>query len=315
MNFNHTSVLLQECVDALNIKPNGIYVDCTAGGGGHSAEILKKLDGGLLVDIDKDEEALAVCQERLHGNVKFVHSDFKNVAQVLENLGINKVDGFLADLGVSSYQIDNPERGFSYMASDAPLDMRMDATQALTAKTVVNTYDEQQLFAILRDYGEENFARQIARNIVLTRSNKQLETCGDLVAVIDKSVPASVRRKGGHPAKKTFQALRIEVNKELDGLDGVLRQMCEKLNDGGRIAVITFHSLEDRIVKHCFADLATDCICPPSLPVCVCKHRAKGILVNKKPILPSQAEQNENTRSQSAKLRVFERVIKQEDGA
>lgn len=300
--------MLFECIDALDVKPDGIYVDCTAGGGGHSSEILKKLTTGMLIDVDKDEEALAVCKQRLAGNVKFVHSDFKNVGAVLDSLGIDKVDGFLADLGVSSYQIDNAERGFSYMAENAPLDMRMDATQSLTAMQVVNTYDENALFTVLRDYGEESFARQIAKNIVNERKIKPIETCGELVAVIDKSIPASVRRKGGHPAKRTFQALRIEVNKELDGLDGVLYTMCERLKNGGRIAVITFHSLEDRIVKHCFADLATDCICPPSLPVCVCNHRAKGVLVNKKPILPSQQELSENTRSQSAKLRVFERV-------
>ena len=308
MIFNHKSVLLDECIEALNVKPNGIYVDCTAGGGGHSAEILKRLTNGLLVDIDKDTEALAVCKQRLgENNVKFVHSDFKNVVNILDELQIDKVDGILADLGVSSYQIDNPERGFSYMATDAPLDMTMDSTQTLNAKEVVNTYDEYKLFTIIRDYGEEKFAKQIARNIVLERKMYEIATCGQLVDIIDKSIPFAVRKKGGHPAKRTFQALRIEVNGELDGLDEFLRKAVSRLNEGGRIAVITFHSLEDRIVKHCFNDLATDCICPPNLPVCVCNHRAQGSLYNKKPILPSDAEMAENSRSQSAKLRVFQK--------
>lgn len=306
MIFAHKSVLLNECIDALDVKANGIYVDCTAGGGGHSSEILKKLTDGLLVDIDKDVEALQACKQRLgESNVKYVHSDFKNLATILDELQIDKVDGILADLGVSSYQIDNPERGFSYMAKDAPLDMKMDASQRLSAKEVVNTYDEYKLYAIIRDYGEEKFAKQIAHNIVLERQVKQIETCGQLVDIIDKSIPFSVKKKGGHPAKRTFQALRIEVNGELDGLDEFLRQAVERLNSGGRIAIITFHSLEDRIVKHCFADLATDCVCPPNLPVCVCNHRAQGSLYNKKPILPGIAELEENSRSQSAKLRVF----------
>ncbi len=309
MEFQHKSVLLAECIENLQIKPNGVYVDCTAGGGGHSSEILKRLVGGTLICVDKDEEALAVCKSKFETfrNVKFVHSDFKNVDAILNEVGIEKVDGFLADLGVSSYQIDNPARGFSYMASDAPLDMRMDATQSLTAKTVVNEYDERELFTIIRDYGEENFAKNIAKNIVLARKNFELETCGQLVEIIDKSIPAACK-KNGHPAKRTFQALRIEVNKELDGLDAALRNMCKRLNSSGRLAVITFHSLEDRTVKHCFSDLATDCICPPNLPMCVCGHRAQGKLVNKKPILPTNVEMTENARSKSAKLRVFEKL-------
>ena len=309
MIFSHKSVLLAECIENLNINPHGVYVDCTCGGGGHSAEILKRLEDGLLICVDKDLEALDVCKQRLSqlGNVKFVHSDFKNVDFVLDGLGISKVDGFLADLGVSSYQIDNYERGFAYMAQDAPLDMRMDASQSLSAKTVVNTYDERTLFTLLRDYGEEKFAKAIAANIVAERAIAPIETCGRLVQIIDKSIPAAVRRKGGHPAKRTFQALRIEVNKELDGLDEALQTMCDRLNPNGRIAVITFHSLEDRIVKHCFADLATGCVCPPNLPVCVCGHKAKGKLVSKKAILPSEEEMQNNSRSQSAKLRVFEK--------
>lgn len=309
MIFSHKSVLLDESVQNLNVKPCGIYVDCTCGGGGHSAEILKKLTSGKLICVDKDNEALAVCKELLSslGNVAFVHSDFKNVFRALDDLGIDKVDGFLADLGVSSYQIDNPERGFSYMAKDAPLDMKMDATQALSAKEVVNTYDEHALYTIIRDYGEDSFAKNIAKNIVIERSKRTIETCGQLVEIVEKSIPAAVKKKGGHPAKRTFQALRIEVNKELDGLDEALRRMCDRLNPNGRIAVITFHSLEDRIVKHCFADLATDCICPPNLPICVCNHRAMGCLVNKKPIVPSEEEIRSNSRSQSAKLRIFQR--------
>lgn len=306
MIFEHKSVLLQESIEALNIKPDGIYVDCTAGGGGHSQEILKLLENGLLIDIDKDEEALSVCRKRLgEDRVKYVHSDFKNLSAILDELKIDKVDGILVDLGVSSYQIDNPERGFSYMAVDAPLNMKMDASQKLSAYEVVNTNDESSLRAIIRDYGEEKFAKQIARNIVLERKLKPIETCGQLVEIIDKSIPYSVKKKGGHPAKRTFQALRIEVNSELEGLDEFLTDAVDKLNSGGRIVVITFHSLEDRIVKRCFNDFSTDCVCPPNLPVCVCKHRARGSLYNKKPILPSENEMELNSRSQSAKLRVF----------
>lgn len=306
MIFAHKSVLLNECIDALNIKSNGIYVDCTAGGGGHSSEILKRISDGLLIDIDKDVEALQACKSRLGDfNVRYVHSDFKNIAEILNELQIDKVDGILADLGVSSYQIDNPERGFSYMAKDAPLDMKMDSLQKLSARDVVNDYDEYNLYTIIRDYGEEKFAKQIARNIASERINGEITTCGQLVDIIDKSIPYSAKRNGGHPAKRTFQALRIEVNSELDGLDDFLRQAVARLNSGGRIAIITFHSLEDRIVKHCFNDLATDCICPPSLPICVCNHRASGSLYNKKPILPTEQELADNSRSQSAKLRVF----------
>ena len=307
MIFSHKPVLLDECIDALNVKSDGIYVDCTAGGGGHSAKILERLKNGLLIDIDKDSEALEACRKRLGENkVKYVHSDFKNISNVLDCLGVDKADGILADLGVSSYQIDNPERGFSYMAPNAPLDMKMDASQTLSAKEVVNTYDEYRLYTILRDYGEEKFAKVIAKNIVAERAVKPLETCGQLVDIIDKSIPYSAK-KGGHPAKRTFQALRIEVNGELEGLNEFLIDAVDRLKSGGRIAVITFHSLEDRIVKRCFNDLATDCICPPNLPVCVCNHRSKGSLVNKKPILPSNRETADNPRSQSAKLRVFQK--------
>lgn len=309
MIFSHTSVLLNECIENLNINPHGIYVDCTCGGGGHSREILKRLTDGMLICIDKDMEALNVCRERLSdlGNVRFVHSDFKNIASVLDQLNISKVDGFLADLGVSSYQIDNPERGFSYMAKDAPLDMKMDASQSLSAKDVVNTYSEEALAKIIKMYGEDKFAKNIAKNIVSYRSKQPIETCGQLVEIVDKSIPQAVKKKGGHPAKRTFQALRIEVNGELNGLEEALNTMCDKLNSNGRIVVITFHSLEDRIVKHCFADFATDCICPPNLPVCVCGHRSRGSVITKKPILPSNQEMQTNSRSQSAKLRVFQK--------
>ena len=308
MIFAHKSVLLDESISALNIKPDGVYVDCTAGGGGHSYEILSRLTNGRLIDIDKDVEALAACKKRLGENkVTYVHSDFKRLPEILNELNIDKVDGILADLGVSSYQIDNPDRGFFYMAKDAPLDMKMNAEQTLSAKEVVNTYDEYKLYTVIRDYGEESFAKAIARNIVVARASNEIQTCGQLVDIIEKSIPYGARKKSSHPAKRTFQALRIEVNNELDGLNEFINSAVERLNAGGRIAIITFHSLEDRIVKHCFADLATDCICPPNLPVCVCNHRAKGVLVNKKPIIPSEQEQKDNTRSLSAKLRVFEK--------
>lgn len=310
MIFSHKSVLLDECIQALNIKPDGIYVDCTAGGGGHSLQILNRLsEKGRLICIDKDEEALAVCRERLDKkNVTLVHSDFKRLSDILSELNVDGIDGILADLGVSSYQIDNPDRGFSYMASDAPLSMRMDTSQRFSAYDVVNTYDERRLYEIIRDYGEDKFAAVIARNIVLERQAHPIETCGQLVEVIERSVPFAARRTGGHPAKKTFQALRIEVNGELNGLSDFLSEAVDRLNSGGRIAVITFHSLEDRIVKHGFVDFSTDCICPPKLPVCVCNHHAKGRLITKKPILPSAEELQENSRSQSAKLRVLEKL-------
>ena len=305
MKYEHKSVLLDEAVDALNVQSNGIYVDCTVGGGGHSAKILDKLQGGKLIAIDKDEDALTVCKKRLKGNVSFIHCDFKWLGEVLRELRIDKVDGILVDLGVSSYQIDNPERGFSYMVSDAPLDMRMDASQSLSAKDIVNSYSEAELCKLIRDFGEEKFAKSIARNIVAERQKNEIETCGQLVEIIERSVPHCSRKKGSHPAKRTFQALRIEVNKELDGIDAFLKEAVDLLNPNGRLAVITFHSLEDRIVKQCFADFATDCICPPSFPKCVCGHRAKGVTLFKKPIEPSAREQQDNPRSKSAKLRVF----------
>ncbi len=305
MIYEHKSVLLDESIEALNIKPDGIYVDCTAGGGGHSEKILKSITSGTLVCIDKDTDALSVCREKLKGNVKFIHSDFKQLNSLLDELNIDTVDGIIADLGVSSYQIDTPERGFSYMTSDAPLDMRMDTTQTLTAKDIVNTYSEAELCRLIHDYGEEKFAKSIARNIVSERQKAPLLTCGQLVEIIEESVPHCTRKKGSHPAKRTFQALRIEVNKELDGIDDFLRDAVGRLNHNGRLAVITFHSLEDRIVKQTFLDFSTDCICPPYFPKCVCNHRALGATLTKKPIEPSTFEIQENPRSQSAKLRVF----------
>lgn len=307
MKYEHKPVLLEESLNSLEVHANGIYVDATAGGGGHSSKILDMLNGtGLLIAIDKDSEALQVCAERLQGdNVRLIHSDFKHIANVLNELGIEKVDGVLADLGVSSYQIDNPDRGFSYMCLQAPLDMRMDTTQTLTAAQVVNTYSEGELCKIIRDFGEEKFAKSIVRNIVAERQKNPIETCKQLVDIIEKSVPHCSRKKGSHPAKRTFQALRIEVNKELDGIDDFIRAAVERLNSNGRLAIITFHSLEDRIVKQTFADLSTNCICPPNFPKCVCNHRALGATLYKKPLEPSAQEQNDNPRSQSAKLRVF----------
>ena len=311
MKFNHVSIMKEQCMELLNIRKDGIYVDCTAGGGGHSQAILDRLSqDGRLICIDKDTDALTACRERFGSDarVSLVHSDYKDFSSVMNDLGIDKVDGILIDLGISSYQIDNYERGFSYMSVDAPLDMRMDRTQPLDAAFVLNNYTENQIADILRYYGEESFASAIAREIVKQRLVEPFKTCGQLVAVTDRIIPAAVKRKTGHSAKKTFQALRIEVNKELEGLDKALHDMIDRLKSGGRIVIITFHSLEDRIVKHCFADCQTDCICPPEFPVCVCDHRAIGKLVNKKPIVPDSEEIKVNSRSASAKLRALEKL-------
>ncbi len=311
MIFQHTPIMLNKCIELLDVKPDGIYVDCTAGGGGHSQAILSKLSqNGRLIDIDKDTEALEACKTRFaqYSNVTYVHSDYKRFDNILDELGIDKVDGIMVDLGISSYQIDNRERGFSYMSKDAPLDMRMDQTQSFSAYDVVNTYDEQHLIKILRDYGEEKFALQIAKNIVKVRQSAPIATCGELDNIIAQSVPQAVQRKGGHPAKRTFQALRIEVNGELDGLEQALHSMVQRLKSGGNIVVLTFHSLEDRIVKRCFNDCITDCICPPSYPVCVCNHRAVGKLLNKKPITPDSQELADNPRSASCKLRALSKL-------
>ena len=312
MEFKHTPIMLFECLEALNIKKDGIYVDGTLGGAGHSQEILKRLNSnGLLIGIDKDDDALKVSNERLlkiGSNFKTVKSDFKNMIAVLDNLNLEKIDGVLLDLGVSSYQLDNGERGFSYRF-DAPLDMRMDTTKNFSAYNVVNEYSEQELTRIFYEYGEENWSKKIAQNICLARKEKPIETTFELVDIIKKTIPLKLQyNEKGHPAKRIFQAIRIEVNGELNNLDTVLKDVAKRLNKGGRIAVITFHSLEDRIVKNAFKDLSEGCICPKYFPVCTCNHKQVGKVVNKKAIIPSCEEQQENTRSQSAKLRVFEKI-------
>ena len=306
--FQHTPVLLNECLDGLNIKPDGIYVDGTLGGGGHSEEILKRLTTGKLYAFDKDEDALSFTSQKLanYGDkIEFIKSDFKEMANVLRERGINNVDGILLDLGVSSYQIDTPERGFSYRF-DAKLDMRMDKSASLTAFDVVNTYSKEELIRILFNYGEESFAKPIVNKIVETRKLKNIETTGELVKLIESAVPKKFWGKGS-VAKKTFQAIRIEVNGELDGLDKAIDEMIGILAPCGRLAIITFHSLEDRIVKNMMKLHATDCICDKTIPFCVCNHHADGTLVNKKPIEASKSEQENNKRSTSAKLRIFEK--------
>jgi 16S rRNA (cytosine1402-N4)-methyltransferase len=311
MEFKHTPILLKECIDALNIKPDGIYVDGTLGGAGHSSQIVSRLITGKLIGIDKDIEAIEASKKRLTkhlDNIIFVNDDFKNLKTILQNLQIEKVDGILLDLGISSYQIDNAERGFSYM-QDARLDMRMNKTQNLSAYTVVNEYEESALANILYQYAEERYSRTIAKKIVENRAQKPIETTLELVEIIKSALPAKEKFKGSHPAKKTFQAIRIEVNGELNKLDEALRHMIEHLNLGGRLAVITFHSLEDRLVKQLFKEYETNCICPPEFPICVCNHKASVKKVFKKPMEPSKEEQLENSRSRSAKLRVVEKII------
>lgn len=308
MNFAHKPIMLDECIQGLDIKPDGIYLDCTVGGGGHSYEIASRLtEGGRLIAIDKDDDALAAAKERLAefgDKVTFVKSDFKKAAEVLDSLGIDLIDGVLMDLGVSSWQIDNFDRGFSYRSRDSRLDMRMDKEQTLSAYEVVNNYDEASLRRIIKDYGEENFASRIAFNICKYREVKPIETTGELIDVIEYSMPPKARYAGGHPAKRTFQAIRIEVNGELDGLDDFIEKIVDRLKTGGRIAVITFHSLEDRIVKQKFKWLEKDCICPPKTPVCVCGKVAKLKILTNKPITADVEERKENPRSESAKLRI-----------
>ena len=309
--FSHYSVLLAECIDALDIKPNGIYVDGTAGGGGHSYEIAKRLgEGGRLIAIDQDEDAIAAATARLSefsDRVTVVRNNFSNLADVCAELGIDKIDGFLIDAGVSSFQLDCAERGFAYSA-DAPLDMRMDKRNSLTARTVVNEYSEAELKKILFEYGEERFSPNIAAAIVRARQTAPIETTSQLSDIIRGAIPAFAREGGHHPAKRSFQAIRIEVNRELDVIEPAIRAAERLMNRGGRIAVITFHSLEDRIVKQTFADLASGCTCPRSFPICVCGKRPSVKTVNKKPILPSAKELDENPRSRSAKLRVAEKL-------
>ena len=308
--FQHYSVMLNEVIDNLNINPDGIYVDCTAGGGGHSMQILKKLNNGKLISIDKDLDAINECKQKFIDNANksiLVHNDFHNYKDILKELGIEKVDGVIIDLGVSSFQIDTPERGFSYRF-DAPLDMRMNQEQSLTAFDVVNNYTEEELTDIFFKYGEEKFSRKIAKKIVEYRKTKSIETTLELVKVIESVLPAKVLYEKGHSCKRIFQAIRIEVNNELDELKNCLLDMVDSLLPNGRICVLTFHSLEDRIVKETFKELATDCICPKEVPICVCNHKRTINLVSRKPILASEKELSENSRSASAKLRIAEKV-------
>ena len=310
--FSHYSVLLAESVEGLNIKPDGIYVDCTLGGGGHSAKIASQLTaaGGRLISIDQDSAAIAASMERLkeyEDRIEFVRDNFKNVGAILEHLGIEKIDGAIIDLGVSSYQLDTPERGFSYM-HDAPLDMRMDTDASLNAYEVINTYPEDRLKKIIYDYSEERFAGRIAARICTEREVKPIETTFELVNIIKSAIPAKARVEGGHPAKRTFQAIRIEVNSELSIIEPTLNALINALAPGGRLSVITFHSLEDRIVKQTFAAAAAGCTCPKDLPICVCGNKPKIKHITHKPILPSEKELDENSRSKSAKLRIAEKI-------
>lgn len=311
MEFEHISVLPQEVIAGLNIKPDGIYVDCTLGGAGHASRIAEKLnENGHLIGIDQDDDAIAAATSRLKPykcKIDIVHSNFKNLEQVLKDLQIEFVDGFLFDLGVSSYQLDEAERGFSYM-HDAPLDMRMDKTKEFSAYNVVNEYDEDRLNYIFKTYGEERWSKRIAQFIVQYRREKPIETTGRLVDIIRRAIPAAVRKKAtGHPAKRIFQAVRIEVNNELGILEDTFRAAVNHLNSGGRIAVITFHSLEDRITKNVFKEMARGCICPPQLPVCVCHHKAQVKLCGRA-VKPSDEEMEKNSRSKSAKLRIAEKL-------
>ena len=310
-NFGHYSVLLNETVDGLNIKENGIYVDCTLGGAGHSNAILKRLgDGGKLIGIDQDSYALEKAAERLSvyaDKAMLLKGNFADAAELLKNAGVEHIDGVVADLGVSSFQLDNADRGFSYM-QDAPLDMRMDSSAPVSAYNIVNEYDEKELARIIDMYGEERFARKIASNICKARADKPIETTFELSEIIKNSIPAKNRKDGPHPAKRTFQAIRIEVNAELDVIDKMIGGLFPMLNEGGRMAIITFHSLEDRIVKHSFLEYTKGCECPPDFPVCVCGKKASGAVITKKPILPSDEELEENPRSRSAKLRIIEKI-------
>ena len=312
MEFKHKSVLLEETIENLNIKPDGIYVDGTLGGGGHSYEIAKRLTaGGRLIGIDQDADAIKAATDRLKefaDRVTIVRNNYCNIADVLDELGIVKVDGIILDLGVSSYQLDTAERGFTYNV-DAPLDMRMDQRQQITAKDIVNTYSEFDLYRIIRDYGEDKFAKNIAKHIVARRTEKPIETTFELNDVIKAAIPMKCRINGGHPAKRTFQAIRIEVNRELYVLEESIDTMIDLLNDKGRLCIITFHSLEDRIVKNKFRDNVNTCTCPPDFPVCVCGNRPKGVIITRKPIVPTDEEIEINKRAKSSKLRVFERVI------
>ena len=309
--FSHITVLLHECIDALNIKPDGVYVDCTAGGGGHSLEIAKKLSPkGLLICIDRDTAALEACKERLSDymdRVKLVHARFSEIKSVLDGLGIEGIDGALMDLGVSSYQIDTAERGFSFRF-DAPLDMRMDRDSSLSAYEIVNFYSQQEIADILWRFGEEKFSRKIAEKIVKAREESPIETTGQLVDIIKSAMPGFAKREDQHPAKRSFQALRIAVNEELAEVTGAVNEIPALLNKGGRIAIISFHSLEDRIVKTAYNELSLKCSCPPDFPVCVCNRKPILEVITRKPILPTPLQITENRRAASAKLRVAERI-------
>ena len=309
MEFKHKSVLLNETIDGLNIKPDGIYVDGTLGGGGHAYEVCRRLgEKGSIVGIDQDAAAIEAASARLKDfgeKVTIVRSNYCDMKSKLHELGIDKVDGIVLDLGVSSYQLDTAERGFSYR-EDAPLDMRMDTRQKMTARDIVNDYTEADLYRVIRDYGEDKFAKNIAKHIVQARAVKPVETTAELSEIIRASIPMKFQKKSGHPAKRTFQAIRIELNRELDVLRDSLDDMIDLLNPGGRLCIITFHSLEDRIVKSAFRKNENPCTCPPDFPVCVCGKKSKGSIIPKKPILPSEEELEYNSRSKSAKLRIFE---------
>ena len=311
MEFKHKSVLLYETVDELNIKPDGIYVDGTLGGGGHSYEIAGRLsEGGRLIGIDQDEDAIKAASKRLEpymDRVTIVRNNYCNMDKVLDELGIDKVDGIMLDLGVSSYQLDAADRGFTYNV-DTALDMRMDQRQEITAKDIVNEYSEFDLYRIIRDYGEDRFAKNIAKHIVAARQEKPIETTFELNDIIKAAIPMKVRATGGHPSKRTYQAIRIELNKELEVLENSIDMMIDRLKPEGRLCIITFHSLEDRIVKTRFRNNEYPCTCPPSFPACVCGKVPKGRVITRKPVVPTDEEINENSRSKSSKLRVFERV-------
>lgn len=311
MEFKHKSVLLYETVDQLNIKPDGIYVDGTLGGGGHSYEIASRLsDKGRLIGIDQDEDAIKAASERLKpfmDRVTIVRNNYCNMDKVLDELSIDKVDGIMLDLGVSSYQLDTAERGFTYNV-DAKLDMRMDQRQEVTARDIVNDYSEYDLYRIIRDYGEDRFAKNIAKHIVAARQKKPIETTFELNEIIKAAIPMKVRATGGHPSKRTYQAIRIELNRELEVLENSIDMMVDRLNKEGRLCIITFHSLEDRIVKVRYKNNENPCTCPPSFPTCVCGKKSKGKVITRKPIIPSEEELEENSRSKSSKLRVFERA-------
>ena len=311
MTFNHKSVLLNEVIESLNIKADGYYVDGTLGGGGHALEVVKRLGSGKLIGIDRDSDAIKAATQRLNdysNSVIIIRDNYVNIENILKRENIDKVDGIYIDLGVSSYQLDTAERGFTYRY-DAPLDMRMDDRNEIKASDIVNDYSESELFHIIRDYGEDRFAKNIAKHIVEYRNKKRIETTFELVDIIKASIPMKIQVTGGHPAKRTFQAIRIELNKELEVLTDSINVMIDLLKPGGRLSIITFHSLEDRIVKQAFKKAESPCVCPKKFPVCVCGNKSKGRVITRKAILPSEEELEENSRSKSAKLRVFEKGV------